>query len=263
MTHTITIAIALIAAVWEPVRPGVWHRITAMSDAAPLSSVQIVAIRIDPKLARFSLRVAQREDNSRGTWTVDSIADSAVVAVNAGQFTAGGPWGWVVRDGVEEQEPGTGSVAMAFVVDSNGVPSLLEPREIQAKRGHVSLAFQSYPALLVGNAQFPRELQAAGRGVSLTHRDSRLAICTMDDGSIVFALTRITGMGSAFETLPWGPTVIEMANYMKSLGCRRAMLLDGGISGQLALRAADGSLRKWPNWRAVPLGLVVTPAAGH
>jgi hypothetical protein len=49
-----------------------------------------------------------------------------------------------------------------------------------------------------------------------------------------------------------------MAAYMRSLGCRRAVLLDGGVSGQLALRERDGTLRRWANWRSVPLGLVVT-----
>jgi hypothetical protein len=50
-----------------------------------------------------------------------------------------------------------------------------------------------------------------------------------------------------------------MAEYMRSLGCVRAMLLDGGISSQMALRDADGSLRRWTNWRTVPVGLIVTP----
>jgi hypothetical protein len=77
---------------------------------------------------------------------------------------------------------------------------------------------------------------------------------------VIVALTRFTGLGDgAGEMLPWGPTVIEMAAYMRSLGCRRAMLLDGGVSGQMALRLADGTLRRWANWRVVPLGLVVTP----
>jgi hypothetical protein len=50
-----------------------------------------------------------------------------------------------------------------------------------------------------------------------------------------------------------------MAAYMRSLGCRRAVLLDGGVSGQLALRNRDGTVRRWANWRTVPLGLVVLP----
>lgn len=48
-----------------------------------------------------------------------------------------------------------------------------------------------------------------------------------------------------------------MAEFMESLGCRRAVLLDGGISSQMALRAPNGSVKRWTNWRAVPLGLVV------
>ena len=78
--------------------------------------------------------------------------------------------------GVEMQPPGRGSVAMAFAVDSDGVASLLDQSELPARRGHVRLAFQSYPALLVGNGTLPWELQASGRGVDLHHRDSRLAL---------------------------------------------------------------------------------------
>jgi hypothetical protein len=47
-----------------------------------------------------------------------------------------------------------------------------------------------------------------------------------------------------------------MAAIMGALGCRRAMLLDGGISGQLSLRDMNGRLNRWPGFRPVPLGLV-------
>jgi uncharacterized protein YigE (DUF2233 family) len=240
---------------WHPVRPGVWYREGPMAERGALAPVKAVAVRIDPRLVSFDLG-----GTGSHVWTIDSLGDAAAVAFNAGQFRAWGAWGWVVRDGVELQAPGTGSVAMAFVVDSAGVPSLVEPRELAERRGHVRLAFQSYPALLVGDGQLPPELAAGGRGVDLTHRDSRLAIGQLADGSLVVVLTRFTGLGAgAGEMLPWGPTVVEMAEYMRSLGCQRAMLLDGGVSGQLALRAPDGTLRRWANWRSVPLGLVVAP----
>jgi hypothetical protein len=48
-----------------------------------------------------------------------------------------------------------------------------------------------------------------------------------------------------------------MAAWMRAQGCRRAVLLDGGLSGQLAARTADGSVKQWPNLRPVPLGMVV------
>jgi len=35
--------------------------------------------------------------------------------------------------------------------------------------------------------------------------------------------------------------------------------LDGGMSGQLAARAADGSITRRRNWRPVPLALLVRP----
>lgn len=46
-----------------------------------------------------------------------------------------------------------------------------------------------------------------------------------------------------------------------ALGCNRAMLLDGGLSSQLAVRSEDGSLKRWTNWRQVPLGLVIAACA--
>jgi hypothetical protein len=168
-------------------------------------------------------------------------------------------WGWLVRDGRELQSPGSGRLAMAFVTDAAGHAALVGPDELAHWRGHVALAFQSYPALLVGGGTLPWELRARGRGADLDHRDSRLAIGIQADGSVVIVLTRFTGLGHAGEQLPWGPTVGEMAGWMRSLGCRRAMLLDGGLSSQLAVRTRQGTLTRWPNWRAVPLGLVVLP----
>jgi hypothetical protein len=50
-----------------------------------------------------------------------------------------------------------------------------------------------------------------------------------------------------------------MANFMRSLGCVRAMMLDGGLSSQLALRHAGGALERWANWRPVPLAIVALP----
>ena len=260
MTYAFAQLALVVGGLWQPAQTGVWQRELQMAPRGPLSVVRAIAIRIDPSNLRFSLDTATRDYGTRGGWTVDRMPAEAVVALNTGQFHGGAPWGWLVRDGVETQPPGSGSVAMAFIVDSAGTPSLIEPAGMAAVRGRVRLAFQSYPALLIGNGDLPLELREAGRGVDLAHRDSRLAIGIHRDGSVVLALTRYTGLGGTAPTLPWGPTVVEMAGLMKSLGCRRAMLLDGGISSQLALRLEGGSVKRWTNWRAVPLGMVVTGA---
>ena len=216
-----------------------------MAKRGVLAPVRAIAIRIDPSRYTFSLHLARRDYGLKPNWTIDSIPDHATLAVNAG------------RDGVESQPPGSGTLGMAFVVDSAGRIALVTPDEIGARRGKIRDAFQSYPALLV-DGRMPWELRAPGRGVDLAHRDSRLAICTLRNGNVIVALTRFTSLGEAGATLPWGPTVPEMAAYMRSLGCDRAMMLDGGISSQLALRSGDGRLFRWTNWRTVPLGLIVT-----
>ena len=248
-----------LGVLWNAVRPGVWQGEHQMAKEGPLAVVRAVVVRLDPSQLRFSLDTATRDFGLRGAWTIDSLPVNALLAFNAGQFTGGSPWGWLVLDGSETQPPGVGTLGMAFVVDSGGRAWLLTPNELPAVRDHARLGFQSYPALLTGKGEEPWELRAPGRGISLTHRDSRLALGLLGDGTIVVALTRFTGLGKAGATLPWGPTVPEMAAFMRSLGCVRAMLLDGGISSQLVVRSADGSLARWPNWRPVPLALVVTP----
>jgi uncharacterized protein YigE (DUF2233 family) len=249
-----------IGVLWHAVRPGVWQSESRMASSGPMSAVRVVLIRMDPRQLEFQLDTATRDYGLRGAWTVDSLSSEGVVAFNAGQFTGGFPWGWVVRAGAEVQPPGVGRLGMAFVLDSLGAASLVTPDELPAVRPGTRLAFQSYPMLLSGGSM-PWELRGPGRGVDLEHRDSRLAIGVLADGSVLVALTRFGAAGRAGETLPWGPTVPEMAAYMRSLGCERAMLLDGGISSQLAVRDGAGVVTRWSNWRAVPLALVATPRA--
>jgi len=186
---------------------------------------------------------------------------AAVLAVNAGQFDVSGPWGWVVHRGVEIRPPGAGALAPAFVVDTAGRARLVPPDSIATLRraGGVAEAFQSYPMLLTGAGVVPRQLTDTGRGVDLLHRDSRLALGVLRDGRILMALTRFEGLGGALERLPFGPTVPEMAAIMGAMGCRSAVLLDGGISGQLLVRDDTGRVHEWRAMRRVPLGFIAIP----
>ena len=256
------VLLLLLGVIWHAVRPGVWQSEFPMAGSGPLSVVRVTAIRIDPGRFDFQLQRVSRDFGLAAGWTIDSIPDDGVVAFNAGQFIGGIPWGWLVRDGVETKAPGAGRLAMAFVIDGAGSAMLVSPDELPGVRARARLGFQSYPTLLEDDGSMPWELQAKGRGVDLQHRDSRLALGLLADGSILVALTRFAGAGRAGETLPFGPTVPEMASLMRSLGCERAMLLDGGISSQLAVREQSGGLRRWANWRAVPLALIAKPRTG-
>jgi exopolysaccharide biosynthesis protein len=152
---------------------------------------------------------------------------------------------------------------MAVIFDSSGAVRFASADSIapERARGHIANAFQSYPTLLTGDGDVPALLRStsASELIDLAHRDSRVAIGEMRDGRIVIAITRFNALGDAAAKIPFGLTVSEMAALMGALGCRRAVSLDGGISGQLAVRDAGGTVRKWTAWRYVPLGLVVLP----
>lgn len=245
---------------WTPVTPGMERIAFPLGRRGPLASVEVIALRVQPCHTTLTLEQRTRYEGLRGAWTIDSMAPSAILAFNAGQFREGMPWGWVVRDGEEQQAPGTGALAMGVVLD-DGAVRLLRADEIAPARGSVRHAFQSYPALVIDGA-LPSQLRTAGQGVDLEHRDSRLAIGTDREGRVLVVLTRFRGVAGMGSSLPLGPTIPELARLMQRLGAVRAVGLDGGISSQLALRHGDGSVERHANWRMVPMGVVARPRGG-
>jgi exopolysaccharide biosynthesis protein len=178
------------------------------------------------------------------------------VALDAGQFRHTLPWGWVVSEGREILKPELAPLAGAVVVDQVGAVRVVSPDMVGAERdrGTAREAFQSYPMLLQDGV-IPAPLRTARSGLDLTHRDARLGFGTLADGRAVIALTRFDALGPSLGRIPFGLTSPEMAAVMGALGCRQALLLDGGISGQLLVRG-DGQVHYWSGTRGVPLGLV-------
>jgi Phosphodiester glycosidase len=222
--------------------------------ASEVWRTRLVLVRMDPRQVELALDPAFTEDRH---WTVDDAGDEAAVAFAAGQFRETLPWGWVRTGGREILAPQYAPLAGAVVVDSAGAVRVVAPDSVAAehRRGGAREAFQSYPMLLQDGA-VPAPLRQSGLGVNVGHRDARLALCTLEDGRVVVALTRFDALGETLGRIPFGLTSGEMAAVMGGLGCRQALLLDGGISGQLRLADADGSVRRWPGTRSVPLGLV-------
>ena len=215
---------------------------------------RVVIARVDPRRVDLSLAPAFLE---RQRWTVGDAGGDAALALDAGQFRGALPWGWVVAGGRELLRPRFAPLAGAVVVDSFGAVRIVAPGGVGAERARRSAreAFQSYPMLLE-DGRVPPPLSEPGRGVDVQHRDARLAIGTLDDGRVVVALTRFDALGEELGRIPFGLTSEEMAAVMGSLGCRQALLLDGGISGQLMVRDGEGAVRSWPGTRSVPLGLI-------
>lgn len=219
--------------------------------------VRLVVVTFDPRRLRLALDLVQ-QDGVLQPWHLDVAPADARVALNAGQFTDDGPWGWVVHRGREWQAPGSGSLAGALVADTTGAVDIIPPGDIARWRGAPALreALQSYPMLLAGDGSPPAALCAGTAQVDRTHRDTRLAIGVRRDGWVVIALSRYAG-GTLPDRTPIGPTTPEMAEVMRRLGAVRALMLDGGLSAQLLVRERAGAVpRRWQGLRNVPLALV-------
>lgn len=240
-----------------------WTRVRAGLDLAEIvigsprgwNGVAVIT-RIDPGSVRFALDVRTGAGGTIGGWTIDDAPSDAAIALNAGQFTGGLPWGWLVRSGVERRPPGEGPLSTAVVFDTAGRVRLVEWKDVPQERfgRHIAHAFQSYPTILA-EGRLPDPITTPGRGVDLEHRDIRLAFGTRADGTIVIVLTRF---GDSSISLPFGPTVPEMAALMKTLGAQDAVLLDGGLSAQMMVRGPRTE-RDWHALRAVPLALAAVP----
>ena len=244
---------------WKRAARGIEWGSIRLSGSGEAWRLRAIVVRVDPGAVQFGLAVPTTTRGAPNRWTVDSADAVVALALNAGQFEVGGPWGWVVRDGVERQAPGRGPLAPAVVVERGGGMRIVPPESIAVVRasGNVAHAFQSYPTLLEKEGEIPLALRTAGSGVNLNHRDSRLAIGELRDGRMILVLTRFEGLGGVLDNLPFGLTTPEMAALLGALGARRAVLLDGGISSQLLLR--DGTeTHAWRGLRYVPLGLTVT-----
>ncbi len=263
---------ALLASLhWKQGRSGIAYAEMPIRGDGEAWRTRAIIARIDPRQVRFALDTGFRHSRDgngavmRGAnWRSQDAAPRAILSVNAGQFytTILGtlPWGWVVINGREWRAPGIGPLSSAVVFDSTGGVRLLPPSEFGAasRARAVMSAFQSFPTLLDGDGAVPDALRTSG-SIDLTHRDARLAIGVQRDGSVLLVMTRFDLLGPTLGAVPFGLTTPEMSALMGALGCARAVMLDGGISAQMQLRDASGALQRWPGWRRVPMGLVVTP----
>jgi uncharacterized protein YigE (DUF2233 family) len=240
--------------VWNSGAPGVEWGELRLKGNGEATRTRMIVVRLDPRSTSFSLDPAFSRNQK---WTIGSVERDVTVALDAGQFRRTLPFGWVVTGGRELLPPEYAPLAGAVVVTHDGRLHIAPPDSLPLQRARTAAleAFQSYPMLLQ-QGQVPPPLQHSGKGVDLEHRDARLAIGTLEDGRVLIALTRFDALGPSLGRIPLGLTTPEMAAVMGALGCRDALMLDGGISGQLAVRDAGGSLRKWPGIRSVPLGLV-------
>jgi hypothetical protein len=243
---------------WQRAAHGIdWADLEITVGAGPLR-VHVILARFDPSQFKADLARAVDASGVRGVWTVDSAAADIRIAVNAGQFAETGPWGWMVVNGREVAGPGRGPLATGIAFDSAGNLHWLDPSGLDSarrSRQHFMTAFQSYPRLL--SAGSVTTAIRTGNGVDSGHRDARLALGQRLDGRIIIALTRFGVRETVASRIPIGLTLRETAALMGALGCRNAVMLDGGLSAQMLIRTdSPDSTLIWRGARRVPVALV-------
>lgn len=241
---------------WHAASDGIEWASLSIRCGAPAFRVHLIVTRLDPRRLRFALVLDQSRTDLKPAWTLDRAPPDARFAVNAGQFGTSLPWGWLMRDGRLALEPGHGPLSSAIAIDAGGAVTWAHGGAVPAGV-RPGIGFQSFPTLLAGDGRVPAALRTRGSGVSLTHRDARLALGSLRDGRLLVVLTRFGAFGAQAEFVPWGPTTPEMAAILGALGARDAMLLDGGISAQMMIRdTGRAEPLRWRGLRAVPLALI-------
>jgi uncharacterized protein YigE (DUF2233 family) len=245
---------------WRAAASGVEWSDIALAGTGEAWRTRLIVARFSAATVSLYLDTAFTTAHAQD-WSLERAPENALLAVNAGQFEVTMPWGWVVLNGHRWLSPQHGPLSAALAQDSNGTLFWLRGNEVAqfaAKRQGIRWAFQSYPVLL-SRSVVPEPLRGRGRGIDVVHRDARVAICLDHTDRIIVAITRFDAIGQSLGFLPFGLTTPEMAGIMGALGCRDAMLLDGGISAQLRLRDAAGKIHDWSGARKVPLALIALP----
>ena len=247
------------ALTWRRLAKGLEWASVRLACPAPVWRARLIVARLDPREVRLSLVMDLAKTDLRPAWSIDRAPKDAILAVNAGQFGTAMPWGWVAIDGRQRLRAGYGPLSSAVAIDAAGGVRWFHGDSLMDPTGVVA-GFQSYPTLLAGDGRIPSALRSSTSGVSLSHRDARLAMGEDRDGRILIAMTRFDAMGDMGGGIPLGPTTPEMAGILGALGASDAVMLDGGISAQLLVRdSARGKPLQWPGIRKVPLALIVRP----
>ncbi|MGH7635801.1 MAG: phosphodiester glycosidase family protein, partial [Gemmatimonadaceae bacterium] len=251
-------AVLAAALSWHAASAGMQWGEIELAGSGEAWRTRVVLVKLDARTVHLRLDTAFTA-RLTPAWTLARADSQTVFAVNAGQFVQALPWGWVVLGGRQFLAPGRGPLSVAVVMDSGGTLRWLRGDEVlRQPTAHVAWAFESYPALL-DSGVVPDPLRGSGRGLDVAHRDARLALGRLADGTLLVALTRFGAFGGTLGSVPFGLTTPEMAALMGALGCRDAVLLDGGISAQMLIRDSSGTAHRWHGLREVPLALTASP----
>ena len=200
---------------WTGVAEGVEYRTLNCDDV----HFDLHLVRVDPKLAKIDAIV-------RLGATADDFGAHSLFAINANFFDEQfRPLGVVMSGGRELNPPHPVSWQSVFSVDDEGRAQIVPVKEWTGElRENAVAAAQCGPRLVI---------DGKANEVERAQPDARSGVCIEPSGKVVFFATP---KDSQFD-------VHQMVNLAaSSLGCRDAMLFDGGPSTQMFLRGSNGTV---------------------
>jgi uncharacterized protein YigE (DUF2233 family) len=238
----------LPAPAWKAVANGI-DRIVVRSPDGAEEPFRLLAYRLD--LSRFTVAAAEASAYGPGRTTAlaGEMADRsrAVLAVNGPFFDENDrPLGLVVSGGRQLTPLRNADWGVLYVAGDRAF--LTHTKDWPTERpADVAFAIQVGPRMIVQGQVLRLKNQFARRA----------ALCIPPGGrSLVVVITEsgIAESGDFAELLARAPAG-------GGLGCRDAVMLDGGPSAQLAVRAG-GIRQDISEGRQVPIGIVFVPKAG-
>lgn len=199
---------------WEQAARGVEYR---MLNCSP-SGFDLHLVRVDPKLARID---AVLQPGSTAT----DLGRQVTFAMNANFFDEQfRPLGVVVSDGRQVNPAHRVSWQSVFFVDRDQTPHIVPAKEWERVRQSAVAAAQCGPRLVIDGRK---------NEVARAEPTWRSGVCIDPEKRVIFFATPSETQMDVHEAVTLATT---------SLGCRDAMLFDGGPSTQMYLRKASGDV---------------------
>lgn len=212
---------------WEQAAPGVEYR-----------TLNCTPTRFDLHLARVDPKVARIDAVVRPGSTATDLGREVTFAMNANFFDEQfRPLGVVVSDGRQVNPAHPVSWQSVFFVDRDRAPHIVPVKEWKRVRESAVAAAQCGPRLVVDGRK---------NEVARAEPTWRSGVCIDPGKRVIFFATPAGTQLDVHQT-------VELATL---LGCRDAMLFDGGPSTQMYLRGASGAVEVQGDQR-VPAYVVV------
>jgi hypothetical protein len=202
---------------WTSLEEGLAYRTVGCSNDKP----SLIEVRFNPREWRFNAAVERNSGAER-----IALKEGASFAINANFFDTGrNPIGLVLRDGKIVQPVHSVSWQSLFWTGRDGAGHISSPAEWSAvRRANPLMAVQTGPRIVTHGKR--GRLHASGRA-------RRSGVCLFSEGNISFFVS-----GEAPYTVAEISQLAVKPEADGGLGCRDAMLFDGGPSAQLYVRTA-------------------------